>query len=126
MRPCSTTQSLSNGVTLEYTHCGSLDIIPVLEVYYNPHSIDNLLSMSVVTSKYHVTMDSGAEDAIVVHLKKTKRLNSHVAAVCSINLIPLMISLCRRLKIRSQKMEQLINLKALLPATHFSPLLTPF
>ena len=57
---------------LEYTQYGLLDIIPGLEVYYNPQSISNLLSMSVVTSKYRMTMDSGVEDAIIVHLERNQ------------------------------------------------------
>ena len=57
VKPCSKIQLLSNGGTLEYTQFGSLDIIPDIEVYYNQQSITNLISVSVVTSKYRVTMD---------------------------------------------------------------------
>ena len=74
MRPCSTLQSLSNVGVFEYTQCGSLDIIPDLELHYNPYSIANLLSVSVVTSKYCVTMHIGVEDAIIVHLENNQEI----------------------------------------------------
>ena len=57
-----------NGGMLRYTQCGSLILLPNLEVYYNPQLIYNLLSMSIFTSKYCVTIDSKVEDAIVMHL----------------------------------------------------------
>ena len=43
----------------------------------------------------------------------------------SITLIPPNLAPWRRLIIRSLTMTKLINLKALLPATHLSPLLPP-
>ena len=77
MCPCSTMQSLSNGGTLEYTQCKSLDILPNLKLYYNPQSTANLISMSVVISRYFVTMDSGVKDVIVVHLENNQEIKNH-------------------------------------------------
>ena len=74
MRPCQIIKPLSNGVTLEYTHCGSIYLIPELQVYYNPQSIVNLLSMSVVTSKYCVTMENGGKDVIVIHSENNQEI----------------------------------------------------
>ena len=45
-----------------------------LEVKYNPQSIDNIFSMSIVTSKYRLTMDSLVEDAILVHLQNDQEI----------------------------------------------------
>ena len=47
---------------------------PDLEVYYSSQSIANLLSMSVVTSQYCVTMDSWVKDAIIVHLENNQEI----------------------------------------------------
>ena len=57
--------------------------------------------------------------------KIIKKLNSLVAAMGSITLISPTLAAWRRLKIRSLKIKQLINIKDLLPATHFYPLLPP-
>ena len=45
-----------------------------LEVKYNPQSIDNIFSMSIVTSKYRLTMDSLVEDAILIHLQNDQEI----------------------------------------------------
>ena len=50
-------------------------------MYYNLQSIANLLSMSVVTYKYHLTMDSGNKYAIVVHLEN----NQEIKVTCYIH-----------------------------------------
>ena len=65
---CATMKSLSNIGTLDCTQCGSLSLLPGIEVYYNPQSISKLLYMYVVTSKYCVTMDRVVEDVIFMHL----------------------------------------------------------
>ena len=57
LSPCLTIQQLSKRGTLKYTQCGSLDLLTGLEVYYNPQSISNLLSVSVAASKYRRTED---------------------------------------------------------------------
>ena len=54
-----------------------------------------------------------------------KKLNSLVEAIDYITLIPPMLALRRCLNTRSPKTKQLINLKAPLPAIHFSALLPP-
>ena len=64
----------SNGGVLDYTQCGTLIILPNREVYYNPQSISNLMYMSAVTSKYHVTMGIRVEDAIVVNLGRNQNI----------------------------------------------------
>ena len=59
--PCAPMRSLSNGGSLMYNKSGHLSLLPYLEVYYNPDSIANLLSMAYVTENYRVTMDSAVK-----------------------------------------------------------------
>ena len=59
---------LSNGGSLMYNKSGNLSSLPDIEVYYNPDSIANLLSMAYITENYRVTMDSAVENSIVVHV----------------------------------------------------------
>ena len=66
--PCATLNILSNWGMLYYNQWGLLILLPNLEVYYNSQSIANMRSMSAVTSKYRVTMDSIVEDSVVVCL----------------------------------------------------------
>ena len=66
--PCAPMRSLSNGGSLMYNKSGHLSLLPDLEVYYNPDSIANLLSMAYVTEHYRVTMDSAVENSIIVHV----------------------------------------------------------
>ena len=115
----------SGRLGMEQVQCGLLYLFPDLEVYYNPQYISNLLFMSVVTSKYDVNMDIGVKGAITLHLEIIRKLNSLLAAMKYITLIPPTLSPCKRLQIISPKMKQLINLKAPLPATHLYPLLPP-
>ena len=84
VRPCSKMKSLSNRGMLDYTQYGSLSILPDLEMYYNPQSVSNLLSMSTVTSKYHVTLDSEVKNVIVVHLGRNQNIkfNQCVNGLC--------------------------------------------
>ena len=113
------------GGALEYTQCGLLGVLTNLKVYYNPQSIANLLSMSVVTSKYNVTMDKGVDSQSLYTWKIIKKLNSIVAAMDSINFMPPTISPWRHLKIISPTIKKLINIKAPLSATNLSPLFPP-
>ena len=57
--------------------------------------------------------------------KRIKKLNSLVAAMNSVTLIPPTLAPWRRHRVRSQRMKQLINIKALLSNTCLSPLLPP-
>ena len=61
-------RSLYNGGSLMYNNYGHLSLLPDLEVYYNPDSIANLLSMAYVTEHYRATMDSAVENSIIVHV----------------------------------------------------------
>ena len=98
-----------------------LYLLPDLEVYYNPHYIASLLSMSVVTSKYCVTTDTKSSHT----WKITKKLNSLITDMEYINFISPMISHWGRIQIISPTTKQLINLKSLSLATNLYPLFPP-
>ena len=66
--PCAPMRSLSKGGSLMYNKSGHLSLLPYLEVYYNPDSIANLLSMAFVTEHYCVTMDIAVGNFIIVHV----------------------------------------------------------
>ena len=38
------------------------------EVWYNPKSLANILSLALVTEQYRVTLDSESENAFIVHI----------------------------------------------------------
>ena len=80
--------------------------------------------MSVVTSKYRMTMDSGVEDAIIVHLERNQDIKF---TLCGHGLYCFETTLdpWRRLKRISPEIKQLINIKAPLQATYLSPMLPP-
>lgn len=58
----------TNGGSREYEQEGVLKLFP-FEAYYNPDSIANILSMSEVSSRYRITMDSDSSSSIQVHLR---------------------------------------------------------
>ena len=72
VRPFATMNSLSNGGILDYTHCGSLSLLLKIEVYYNPQSISNLISMSAVTSSYSAILERKVEYEIFVHVGRNQ------------------------------------------------------
>jgi len=57
----------SNGGHRGYSEKETLTVFP-FEVYYNPNSLANILSLSEVSERYRVTMDTDKEPAMVVHL----------------------------------------------------------
>lgn len=63
-------KSLSNGGSTNYKNSSALLMLPDLNVLFNINSIAIFLSMSLVTTKYRVKMDSSIEDAIMVHISK--------------------------------------------------------
>ena len=69
--PCAPMRSFTNGGSLDYTSAGPLKLLPSLEVYYNPSSLANIVSLSAVASKYRTVMDSHVEDAILVFVDQT-------------------------------------------------------
>ena len=80
--------------------------------------------MSVGTSKYRVTVDSGFEDVIVVHLEnnqeiKFTRFSHGLYCFDTPNASPVEIP-----KYNITENEKLINLKAPLLDTHLCPLLS--
>ena len=60
----------SNRGSIGYKTSGALQILPELNICFNINSITNMLSMSSMTTKYRVTMDSSIEDVIMVHTSK--------------------------------------------------------
>ena len=70
IHPCSPEDRLrvyTNGGHLDYVECGTLHVLPFL-VYYNPAGIANILSLSEVAAKFRVTMDTGKERSMLVHV----------------------------------------------------------
>ena len=74
VRHFATMNSLSNVGILDYTQCGSLIVLLNLEVYYNPQSISNLISMYAVTSSYSGIIDRKVEYEIFVHLGRNQNI----------------------------------------------------
>ena len=71
LKPITTPLTVyTNGGSQTYSFTGTLNVFP-LEVYYDGSSIANILSLSKVCEKFRVTMDSGSEHAITVHLTDT-------------------------------------------------------
>ncbi len=66
--PCAPMRSYTNGGSLVYTSAGPLKLLPNIEVYYNPSSLANIVSLSAVASKYRTVMDSHVDDAILVFI----------------------------------------------------------
>ncbi len=66
----STTDAIrvfSNGGHQDYSKKGTLTVFSY-EVYYNPNSLVDILSLSEVSERYRVTMDTDVEPAMIVHL----------------------------------------------------------
>jgi len=64
-------KSFSNGGSIDYKTSGVLQILPDLNMCFNINSITNMLSISSMTIKYRVTINSIIEDAIMVHTSST-------------------------------------------------------
>ena len=81
--------------------------------------------MSVITSKYRVSMDSGVKDEIIVHLENNQEIKftscGHgIYYFDIVNYSPMDMP-----RYISPTMKQLMNLKSPLLATYLSPLLPP-
>jgi hypothetical protein len=66
---CSLDDSLrvhTNGGHQDYRMTGTLQILP-LEVYVNPASMANIVSLKDVYEKYRVMMDTEADPSMLVH-----------------------------------------------------------
>jgi len=64
----------SDGSHQDYSEKGTLTVFP-FEVYDNPNSLANILSLSEVSERYRVIMDTDKEPAMVVHLNAMCRTN---------------------------------------------------
>ena len=94
-------------------------------MYYNPYYTSNLLSMSVVTYKSCVTMDSGVEDSMVVHLENNQDIE---LTCCGHGIYWFDTANVNPVETPQDKItinKKWINLKYLLPANHLSPPLPP-
>ena len=55
----------SNGGSIDTNQKGKFGN---LTVWYNPHSLANILSLALVTEQYRVTLDTGVDNAFIVHI----------------------------------------------------------
>ncbi len=63
----SMTDAISNGGHQDYSKKGNLTVFP-FEVYYNPSSLANIISLSEVSERYRETIDTDKKPAMVAHL----------------------------------------------------------
>ena len=59
---------------MTYDKRGVLRLLPNVELYYNPQSLANIMSMSSIAQNYRITMESSLGNTIMVHVPRAEPL----------------------------------------------------